>query len=616
MEKKTILLLIIFLISNVVSSQNTGYNLDFETGTFIGWQAGKGRCCPVVIKNSGIVKGRHTIMSGNGVDLKTCKKLSVVAPGGSYSARLGNDSSGGEAETLSYTLTITPENSLFIYKYAVVLQDPGHEPAEQPYFRVNVYNENRELIDPTCGAYNVVATIDLPGFQTCEEFNVVYKDWTTVGLDLSPYIGQKITVEFETSDCSIGGHFGYAYIDAFYSSLTIGSSYCTDANAVTLSAPIGFSYLWETGQTTQNIKINNPIDGKKYGCELTSATGCKVAISTVVNLQDPIVNFEVYNVCDKKEVIFKNTSLNSASTLNTYKWDFGDGTTSTVENPTHIFPAPGNYNVTFEFVNILGCKFSKTQNVTINLAPEPTLTDGVICFDSLGNLAKGFTLNSGLSSGDNEYKWFLNSELINDATKSTYTAVEKGNYSVLVTDMQTSCSSQAFATVVSSQMASDVIVNLSKYFADTNFLNVDVVGGSGPFLFKLDDYGFQQSNFYSGLSIGDHFITVKDSVNCTLITKQFTIFGFPKFFTPNNDGFNDYWNIPNYKKLFQAQIYIFDRYGKFIKEIAPSGLGWDGTHLGNLMPAADYWFTLNYKEEDQRGNLESKTFRSHFSLKR
>ena len=616
MNKITDLVLLFFLFSAAVSSQESCYNLDFESGTLIGWEGGTGICCPVEITNFGIIRGRHSIMKGKGVDPNTCGKIPVVAPGGSFSARLGNDNTGKEAETLSYTLDITEANSLFIYKYAVVLQDPGHKPEEQPYFRVNVFNENRELIDPACGAYNVVATSNLPGFEKCEMNKVVYKDWTTVGLDLSPYIGQIIIVEFETSDCALGGHFGYAYVEAYCSPLKISSTYCSNVNGVNLSAPLGFSYTWDTGETTQSIKINNPADGTKYTCQLTSVTGCKVNISTVLALHDPLIDFQASNTCDKKEVVFKNTTLYNDNTLNSFHWDFGDGTTSTVENPAHIFPAAGDYNVTLAFTNTLGCKYTTTHPVRINASPEPSLTDGTICLDPKGNLARSYTLDSGLSNKDYSYRWFLTGILINDATKSTYEAIEKGNYLVVVTDITTGCSNQAFAIVESSQMASDFITDVSEAFAATVFVNVEVIGGTGPFLFQLDDYGFQESNVFTELPSGDHLITVKDRVNCTLISKQITILGYPKFFTPNNDGFNDYWNISNYKNFFQAQIYIFDRYGKLIKELSPLGIGWDGIHEGTLMPATDYWFALYYKEKEQNGDLKSKTFKAHFSLKR
>lgn len=617
MKKNSLFLVIIFLITNVVSSQEGCNNLDFENGNFNGWQGEIGYWgTPGNFSYPGIIKEIQTIMTGKEVDPNTCGNITVVAPGGSFSARLGNSIPGNKTQTLSYSLNITEANSLFVYKYAVVLQDPGHSIDKQPYFKVNVYNEEKELIDPSCGSYNVSATSNLPGFKKCDTSGAIYKDWTTVGLNLSPYIGQKITVEFRTGDCALGEHYGYAYIDAYCSSLKIGSTYCTNANGVILTAPIGFLYYWETGETTQSITVDKPINGKKYTCKLTSATGCTVEISTVLVLQDPEINFEVENACSKKEVIFKNTTLNSDSRDNKFHWDFGDGTTSTDENPKHIFPDKGSYDVTFGFTNSLGCKFSITHSIMINASPEPHLANGTICSDPEGNLIKSLTLDSGLSNKDFEYQWFSDGNLIKDATQSTYLALKEAKYSVLVTDVQGACSNKAFATVALSQKARDFFADVSEDFAETSSVNVKVIGGTGPFLFQLDDAGFQESNIFNKLSSGNHLITVKDEPNCTLISKQITIMRYPNFFTPNNDGFNDYWNIPNYSNFYQAQIYIFDRYGKLIKEITPLGVGWDGTYGGVLMPASDYWFTMDYKEIDSNGDSKSKTFKSHFSLKR
>ena len=351
MKKNTVFLILVFLITNLVSSQESCYNLDFETGTLIGWEGGTGVCCPVDVLNFGIVRNRHTIMKGKGVDANTCDKISVVAPGGLYSARLGNDNIGKEVETLSYTLDVTEANALFIYKYAVVLQDPGHKPEEQPYFKVSVFNENRELIDPLCGSYNVIATSNLPGFEKCTTNSVVYKDWTTVGLNLSAYIGKNIIIEFETGDCALGGHYGYAYVEAYCSSLKINATYCANANGTILSAPIGFAYLWETGETTQTIKIDNPINGKKYACQLTSATGCKVDISTLITFQEPIINFDTTGNCDNSDTGFINTTSNTDNTTNSFHWDFGDGTTSTLKNPTKIYTVTGDYVVTLTSQN-------------------------------------------------------------------------------------------------------------------------------------------------------------------------------------------------------------------------------------------------------------------------
>jgi gliding motility-associated-like protein len=90
------------------------------------------------------------------------------------------------------------------------------------------------------------------------------------------------------------------------------------------------------------------------------------------------------------------------------------------------------------------------------------------------------------------------------------------------------------------------------------------------------------------------------------------IINYPKFFTPNGDGFNETWNIPHLLSTNpNAPIFIFDRYGKLLKEISPATGGWNGTYNGQPLPSTDYWFTVDY---DEKGT--SKVFKSHFSLKR
>jgi gliding motility-associated-like protein len=88
------------------------------------------------------------------------------------------------------------------------------------------------------------------------------------------------------------------------------------------------------------------------------------------------------------------------------------------------------------------------------------------------------------------------------------------------------------------------------------------------------------------------------------------VIDYPKYFTPNGDGINDTWNIKGLNQP-DAKIFIFDRYGKLIKQLNTTELGWDGTFIGTQSPSTDYWFTLDYKE-----NGEQKQFKAHFSLKR
>lgn len=82
---------------------------------------------------------------------------------------------------------------------------------------------------------------------------------------------------------------------------------------------------------------------------------------------------------------------------------------------------------------------------------------------------------------------------------------------------------------------------------------------------------------------------------------------YPKFFTPNNDGHNDTWTIDFLYLAPNTGIRIFDRYGKFIKELRVDA-SWDGTYLGQQEPSSDYWFTVT--------RLNGTEFRGHFTLKR
>lgn len=162
---------------------------------------------------------------------------------------------------------------------------------------------------------------------------------------------------------------------------------------------------------------------------------------------------------------------------------------------------------------------------------------------------------------------------------------------------------------------SNAIVNLdwtvTAAFAKNQIVTVtDPVGVN--YLYQLDDGPFQESPVFEYVSLGTHSITVKDVNGCSEFrNNNVLVVNYPKFFTPNNDGYNDSWNILALQDQSSSKILIFDRYGKFLKEIFPNGSGWDGTYIGQPMPANDYWFSIEYIEQGI-----PKKFKSHFSLKR
>ena len=106
-------------------------------------------------------------------------------------------------------------------------------------------------------------------------------------------------------------------------------------------------------------------------------------------------------------------------------------------------------------------------------------------------------------------------------------------------------------------------------------------------------------------------ITVYDTNGCEPVTLEAIVLDYDKFFTPNGDGYNDTWHIRGIQNQPNAKVYIYDRYGKFLKELEPDKEGWDGTYNGHNLPSTDYWFTVYYRE-----NGTDKEFKSHFSMKR
>lgn len=157
---------------------------------------------------------RHVvIVDTNAYDWRTNYQLKKVPSGYKASIRLGNDNIGAQAESIAYEYTVdSTEYDMLILKYAVVLQDPDHDITNQPRFTLEILDENNQPIDSTCGFADFYASGDLGWNQVSgNSTNTLWKDWTTIGIDIAPYHEQTIRIRLTTYDCEEGGHFGYAY---------------------------------------------------------------------------------------------------------------------------------------------------------------------------------------------------------------------------------------------------------------------------------------------------------------------------------------------------------------------------------------------------------------------
>lgn len=429
-----ILAITILLLLNLakVFSQNCP-NSDFSHLNFDNWQAFIGQnssggmgCCPIQV----IVPGRHTIISTPTVDSNTCGGLTVPPPGYPACARLGNDIAGSEAERLIYHFTVDPANPAFIFKYAVVLEVWLDVKPGTSFFSYKIFDENNNEVDPLCGSYDVFGEPTPSNFQNCATsyHQVVWRNWTTVGVDLSAYAGQQLRIEFTTKDCTDGSHFGYAYLLAMCAHLNIDQSFCVGTDSVVLTAPPDFSYQWNTGATTQSITVVNPVVGANYSCVITSSPGCTFHLTSTIAATVMTPAFVSTHDSCSRTVAFTGTSTISSGNNYASHWNFGDGSFSTVHDPVHTFPGPGTYNVTLNISTIGGCDSSVTHTVTIGNVPLALFTANDTCQAMVVN----FHNNSFAQDNIISWKWkFGDGSPVNTTIwNPTHIYPTAGNYTV------------------------------------------------------------------------------------------------------------------------------------------------------------------------------------------
>ena len=268
------------------------------------------------------------------------------------------------------------------------------------------------------------------------------------------------------------------------------------------------------------------------------------------------------------------------------------------------------------------CKDEQAFTFTVYPLLNLTLPDGIICVDPVDNVTTDtYTIQTGLDPTQYTVNWYLNGTLM--GTGPSYTAAEAGIYDVefikLTPDVGTACNynSTRVEVVASSPAIADFTV--SAEFDTSASITVNILGGLGNYFYQLEYSDgtaseLQSSAVFSNLESGVYYVTIYNTLgNCSPSrVGPIYIISYPNYFTPNGDGIHDTWNITDLKQQPNAVISIFDRYGKLIKQISPTGIGWDGKYNGKDLPSTDYWFTVAYRTQQNTVAV----FKSHFSLKR
>jgi hypothetical protein len=241
---------------------------------------------------------RHTVCyDTNERDPRTGGLLRTVPEGSVASVRLGNwntDALRPQAEGITYSLFVdTLSFDLLIMRYAAVLQDPMHAAADQPRFRLELLDSNFVPINPECTSADFIADRSLGWNEAAD--NVLWKDWTTYGVDLTAYADQQVYVRLTTYDCNEGSHYGYAYFTLECMRRNIVTDNCGNIDSNTFTAPAGFNYRWYTA-TAPAVTLSNEQTfaaaavETTYYCDVSSTenASCMFTISAFAGARFPL----------------------------------------------------------------------------------------------------------------------------------------------------------------------------------------------------------------------------------------------------------------------------------------------------------------------------------------
>ncbi|WP_431242625.1 T9SS type B sorting domain-containing protein [Flavobacterium sp. P21] len=217
-------------------------------------------------------------------------------------------------------------------------------------------------------------------------------------------------------------------------------------------------------------------------------------------------------------------------------------------------------------------------------------------------ICKNGDVTLSVATGFSSYVWTPG-----NSTSNSMTVNAPGDYSVTVTDAN-GCPKTKKFKVIQSEPATITEAVVKDFSGVDNSVLIKYTG-FGNYEFSLDGNIFQDDPQFTGVAPGAYYAVARDKNGCGLSNRfLFYVLDYPRFFTPNGDGYNDLWTIKDIDQMPNYTISIFDRYGKFLKQMNQNSTGWNGIFNGEQLPSDDYWFTLIF--------VDGKSVKGHFSLKR
>ena len=274
--------------------------------------------------------------------------------------------------------------------------------------------------------------------------------------------------------------------------------------------------------------------------------------------------------------------------------------TTSINNITGTWSPAINNTVSteYEFTSDDGqCALDTTMTITVleEIEPEFTQIDPICIGQIISPLPQ-------ISNNNISGAW---TPALNNLETTTYTFTPESGQCSYSTTMTIEVGTFSPISITAS--------NISNDFDSNQIISVTASGGSGNYEFQLDGGSWQSNSIFEYVTgCEEHIVVARDIDGCIFETQtSVMIMDYPKFFTPNGDGYNDTWNIKCLRENPVAKVSVFDRFGKLIISFSPRENSWDGRFNGQLLPGSDYWFVAEYLNN----NGIQATFRSHFSLR-
>ncbi|WP_189359939.1 T9SS type B sorting domain-containing protein [Algibacter mikhailovii] len=377
------------------------------------------------------------------------------------------------------------------------------------------------------------------------------------------------------------------------------SYYSTALNAENGIDALGFDYNYTTTSDTIYIRIESRSRGCHYVYPFQLIINPLPIAITPNNMEacdDDYDNSYEFDLTQQNSQIIGNQNANDFEISYFLDENNANGLINKL-NDFHTVNTDAQIYARIEN-KVTGCYSLTNFLVFVRRKPVNNIEDQVICLDN-------FPLQVNVDTGfpTDTYLWLPGGQ-----TTPEIDITEIGDYNLTVTSAFGCVTSKSFNVIESEQATIEFEETVD--FSDPNNITI-TISGIGDYLYQIDDEEPQRSNFFDNVRLGLRKITIIDLNGCSSVTKDVMVFDTPKYFTPNNDGYNDTWHITGVDQLNGTLIYIYNRQGKLLKTLPHTSIGWDGTYNGANMPADDYWFNADINYKGERLNLQG-----HFALKR